>query len=418
MVGHFETVIAELCTRKSDGRVRPPKIVASTATISKASEQVHALYGRPVFLFPPQCLRAADSFFAYEDTEAAGRTYVGVHASALPSHVTTQVRVFSSLLQAAKSVQVTNEIERDAYFTLVAYFNSLRELGHAATLLRADIPEYLSAMWLRKNIKGVTRRFINIAIELTSRVPSSEIPESLQLLERIYPPEGDGLPVDVCLATNMISVGVDVPRLGLMSVIGQPKTTSEYIQATSRVGRRQRSPGVVVTIYHTGKPRDRSHYEHFRSYHSALYRGVEPTSVTPFAAPVRDRALHALVVTLVRFLGSPQNRVRPQPYPSAELLDQIEEIIANRVAVVDPDEENLTVQLLEDFLRRWRDVLPPRYGDFGPPQPEIPVMYPAGSQPLDEWMGKSLPTPSSMRSVDADCEAAVIGNYPTPNEES
>ena len=173
-----------------------------------------------------------------------------------------------------------------------------------------------------------------------------------------------------------------------------------------------------MTIYHTGKPRDRSHYEHFRSYHSALYRGVEPTSVTPFAAPVRDRALHALAVTLVRFLGPEENRLRPQPYPPTELLNRIEEIIANRVAMVDADEEQLTVQLLADVLDRWRNVLPPRYGDFGAPQAEIPLMYPAGSQPLDEWIGKSLPTPTSMRSVDADCEAGVIGKYPQPNEEA
>jgi hypothetical protein len=412
-------VIDELCTRHGDGgQQRHPKIVASTATISKAKEQVHALYDRPVFLFPPQCLRAGDSFFAYEDTEAAGRSYVGVHASALPSHVTAQIRVFASLLQAAKSAEVTSEAERDPYFTLVAYFNSLRELGHAATLLRADIPEYLNAMWLRKGIKGQTRRFINNAIELTSRISSSEIPESLQMLERVYPPEGGELAVDVCLATNMISVGVDVPRLGLMGVVGQPKTTSEYIQATSRVGRRRNSPGVVVTIYHTGKPRDRSHYEHFRSYHSALYRGVEPSSVTPFAAPVRERALHALVVTLVRFLGSPENRLRPQPYPPTELLGRIKEVIARRVSGVDLEEEELTLHYLAEFLDQWRNVLPPRYGDFGVPQPEIPIMYPAGSRPLDEWAGKSLPTPSSMRSVDAECEAGVIGIYPQPSEEN
>jgi hypothetical protein len=416
MVGHYETVINELCTDRRGGRAVVPKIVASTATICRADEQVGCLYSREVFQFPPQCLRAGDSFFAREDESAPGRLYVGVHASALPSHVTVQVRVFSALLQAAKSAVVEEERDRDPYYTLLAYFNSLRELGHAATLTRADIREYLNAMWLRKEIKGDGRRFIYSALELTSRISSSEIPESLQMLERRYPAGEGEKAVDVCLATNMISVGVDVPRLGLMAVVGQPKTTSEYIQATSRVGRDRNAPGLVVTIYHTGKPRDRSHYEHFRPYHASIYRQVEPTSVTPFAAPVRERALHALVVTLVRYLGNPANMDRPQPFPDAVTLSRIEEVIRQRVCGVDPDEEQLTLELLEDILDQWGRVLPPRYGDFGPPQPELPLMFPAGMHPLESWESKSFPTPSSMRSVDASCEAKVINQYPEPIE--
>jgi len=237
----------------------------------------------------------------------------------------------SALLQAPLSIQCQRESDRDPYWTLIGYFNSLRELGHAATLIRADIREHLNAMWLRKGIRKPEgnemdiRRFIRNAIELTSRISTTEIPESLQKLERSYPPGGDELPVDICLATNMISVGVNVPRLGLMAVIGQPKTTSEYIQATSRVGRRY--PGLVVIIYNAGKPRDRSHYEHFHSYHSGIYRRVEPTSVTPFAAPVRERALHALMVTLVRYLGRAENRDCPQPFPDQDLIDRVTGII-------------------------------------------------------------------------------------------
>jgi len=414
MVGHYETIINELCTFKLGDQAVGPKIVASTATICRAAEQVQSLYARSVFQFPPQGLQAGDSFFATEDEKAPGRIYLGVHASALPSHVTSQIRVFAALLQSVKSALVSEEAERDPYFTLICYFNSLRELGHAATLLRADIQEYLNAMWLRREIKGDERRFINHALELTSRVSSTEIPESLQMLERNYSQTESERPVDVCLATNMISVGVDVPRLGLMAVVGQPKTTSEYIQATSRVGRSSSAPGLVVTIYHTGKPRDRSHYEHFRSYHASLYRQVEPTSVTPFAAPVRERALHALAVTVVRFLGASVNRERPQPYPDSSILDLIEQVIRERVLSVDPDEEQLTINLLDETLQHWQRILPPRYGDFGPPRTEIPLMYPAGTHPLDQWDDKSLPTPSSMRNVDASCEAAVIGQYPEP----
>jgi len=418
MVGHYETIIDEFCSQVDGDRVVKPKIIASTATISRAEEQVQALYAREVCLFPPQCLRAGDSFFAEEDVSLPGRLYAGVHASALPSHVTAQVRIISALMQSVLSVEVSNENERDPYWTLINYFNSLRELGHAATLIRADIREYLNAMWSRKKItKGDEfdeRRFINHAIELTSRISSSDIPESLQKLELEYPSEDGGRPVDICLASNMISVGIDVSRLGMMAVVGQPKTTSEYIQATSRVGRKY--PGLVVPIYHTGKPRDRSHYEHFRSYHASIYRQVEPTSVTPFATPVRERALHAILIALVRYRGSPDNRDRPQPFPDDTLIGEIRAIIEKRVSDIDPDELDSTLDYFDDLIDNWRRILPSVYGGFGPPGPDVPLMYPAGSEPLEEWLGRSWSTPSSMRNVDASCEAEVIRQYPELDE--
>lgn len=429
MVGHYETVINELCMRRDeDDACIGPKIVASTATISRAAEQCHGLWNcgkENVFQFPPQLLKAGDSFFAEEYKEEPGkppkpgRVYIGVHASALGSHVTSQVRVMAALLQAPLVTQVAAEKERDPYWTLIGYYNSLRELGHAATLLRADITEYLNAMRLRLGIwkpekegEFDRRRFIYRDLELTSRIPSGQIPEALQQLFVTYPASRDERPVDVALATTMISVGVDVPRLGLMTVAGQPKTTSEYIQATSRVGREK--PGLVVTIYNTGKPRDRSHYEHFHSYHGAVYRAVEPTSVTPFSSPVRDRALHALLTTLVRYRGTPANLDRPAPMPDSELLKQIESIIDERVQGVDPSERAATKQQLREKIDRWSRVAPPRYGGWGPLSEEIPLLYPAGLVPSPQWNNKSWPTPSSMRDVDASCEADVIGEYPQP----
>ena len=416
MVGHYETVVDELCSQTKENRKIRPKIIASTATIYHAKEQVQSLYARNVFLFPPQCLRAGDSFFAEEDGRSPGRLYAGVHASALPSHVTAQVRVIAALLQATLSAKVSRENERDPYWTLIDYFNSLRELGHAATLIRADIREYLNAMWSRKKIKKTDtfdeRRFINQVLELTSRISSTDIPESLQKLEINY--SAQDRPVDICLATNMISVGIDVSRLGLMAVVGQPKTTSEYIQATSRVGRGH--PGLVIPIYNTGKPRDRSHYEHFRSFHASIYRHVEPTSVTPFAAPVRERALHALLVALVRYWGPRDTRDRPQPFPDVGLIENVRSVIEARVSDIDSVERNLTLKYFDELVDRWRRVLPPIYGNFGPPGPNIPLMYPAGTMPLEEWIGRSWPTPSSMRNVDAGCEAETIRQYPEPDE--
>lgn len=422
MVGHYETLLGELCRNNRLDPPVDPKIVASTATISRAKEQGHALYNckkENVFQFPPQCLEAGDSFFAYEDKDSPGRMYVGVHASGLSSQATAQVRILSALLQGTKSATVALEKERNPYWTIITYFNSLRELGHAATLIRADIREHLNAMWNRKGIKkedGLDpRRFINRDIELTSRISSSDVPEYLQQLGQDYP--DTEYPVDICLATNMISVGVDVPRLGLMAVIGQPKTTAEYIQATSRVGRSKDGPGLVAVIYNTGKPRDRSHYEHFYSYHHTIYSQVEPTSVTPFSIPVLERALHALLVALVRYYGKPTNRESPQPYPDKALLDRIRDIIQDRVNGVDSAELSRTMKLLDERLDDWKRYLPPKYGDFFPRTDDTPLMYPAGSTPLEDWEDRVWATPTSMRNVDASCEAGIIGNYLNPDRE-
>lgn len=408
MVGLYETMIEELCTADN---IRP-KIIASTATISRAKEQINSLYGRGtqnVNIFPAQCLNAGDSFFAYEDKDGTGRMYVGIFASALPSHATAQIRVLSALLQSVKSIPVDDESERDPYWTALTYFNSIRELGHAATLIRADIREYMNSIWIRKGIRGDERRFINRDIELTSRINSSDIPEYLEQLSKPWTGVKSNFPVDVCLATSMISVGVDISRLGLMTVIGQPKTTAEYIQATSRVGRSRKGPGLVFTIYNCSKPRDRSHFEHFQEYHSKIYSKVEPTSVTPFSAPAREKALHAILIGLIRFY-SEQNRESPRPFPTEEVVDRVKQIILDRVDLIDEGEYERTLELIEEKLRYWKDELPMIYGSFGQ-SPDIPLMYPAGTNPSEDIRVRSWATPTSMRNVDSTCDAMVITNY-------
>jgi ATP-dependent helicase YprA (DUF1998 family) len=421
MVAHYETAIEALC--RSGSGARAPKIVASTATISHASEQIRALYNdRSAFLFPPQGLRVGESFFARENTTGAGRLYIGVFASALPSHVTAQIRVVSALLQAVKSLEVSEPALLDPYWTLMAYFNSIRELGHAATLIRADIREYMNAMWdrqaLTKELGGQDalkkRRFINRDLELTSRIQSSQIPEILQQLFSPLQSGEDQHAVDVCLATNMIQVGLDVPRLSLMTVIGQPKTTAEYIQASSRIGRRE--PGLVATIYNPSRPRDRSHYEHFRAYHQNLYRFVEPTSVTPFAEPVIERALHAVAVALVRTLGGDALRSRPNsPPPDDALVKTVRSIISERVSNVDSQQLTAALARLDAVFEEWRRVPPAKYGDFGTPDEEEPLMYPSGTERHPQWSVRPHPTPSSMRNVDATCDAGVISSFPEPD---
>jgi len=406
MVGLYETMIEELCTSNNV----KPKIIASSATISRAKEQINSLYGRGtnnVNIFPAQCLSAGDSFFAYEDTTSTGRIYTGIFASALPSHATAQVRVISALLQSVKSISVAEEILRDPYWTALTYFNSIRELGHAATLIRADIREYMNSIWIRKAIKGDGRRFINRDIELTSRINSNDIPEYLEQLSKSWTGDKTEYPVDVCLATNMISVGVDIPRLGLMTVIGQPKTTSEYIQATSRVGRSKKGPGLVFTIYNCSKPRDRSHFEHFQEYHSKIYSKVEPTSVTPFSAPARERGLHAILVGLIRFYSTDQSSSTPRPFPQKEIIERVTQVIFDRVHLIDDEEYEKTLELIEEKLDYWKNELPLVYGSFGQ-QTNIPLMYPAGTNPSEDIKARAWSTPTSMRNVDSTCEAYII----------
>ncbi|GEP95527.1 helicase-related protein [Chitinophaga cymbidii] len=407
MVGLYETMIEELCTRDN----KKPKIIASSATISRAKEQINALYGRGagnVTIFPAQCLNAGNSFFAYEDTAATGRMYAGIFASALPSHATAQVRTLSSLLQSIKSIPAAQEKDRDPYWTTLTYFNSIRELGHAATLIRADIREYMNSIWIRKSIKGEERRFINRDIELTSRINSNDIPEYLEQLSKSWTGDKSEYPVDVCLATNMISVGVDIPRLGLMTVIGQPKTTSEYIQATSRVGRSKKGPGLVFTIYNCSKPRDRSHFEHFQGYHSKIYSRVEPTSVTPFSAPARERALHAILIGLVRFYAAAESREKPRPFPSEEVIERVTQIIYDRVNLIDEGEYEKTLELLEEKIEYWKSELPMVYGKPFGQITDTPLIYSAGTNPPEDVKDRAWSTPTSMRNVDSTCDAYII----------
>lgn len=419
MVGHYETIIHELCSYDKNGNHISPKVIASTATISRAAEQCHALYAcgeNNVKQFPPSGLDAGNSFFAVEDENADGRKYVGILASGASSVATTTIRLYAALLYAGKAIKVDDEKDRDAYWTNVGYFNSIRELGQTETWIRADIDEYLHVIYMRryedkKEGYKENRRYIWRDEELTSRIRSDKIPASLQNMNISYPSEDkDKHPVDICLATNMISVGVDVPRLGLMTVSGQPKTTSEYIQATSRVGRNAKSPGLVFTIYNPGKPRDKSHYEHFIPYHSRIYCNVEPTSVTPFAAPLRDRALHALVFALLRLESDKEGYSNPPKIPSKTRIDEIKDIISQRVEAVDEDELEETIAYIDWVLKKWKREEPQKYEDFSSGD-ILPLMFPAGTMRNAAWgEDRSFPTPTSMRNVDASCEARILEN--------
>lgn len=438
MVGHYETLINELCVTRTAGGEIHPKIVASTATISRAKKQCNALYGcgaDKVFQFPPSGLDAGNSFFAKEDKKKNGRQYVGILATASSSDATTAIRLYASLLYGAKAMEVESEDQRDPYWTNIGYYNSIRELGQAATWIRADIDQHLDVMYKRrfddkrynKEEYRRHRRYIWRDEELTSRIRGDKVTASLSNLNVQYPEEPDDAGkvkehcIDICLATNMISVGLDVQRLGLMTVSGQPKTTSEYIQATSRVGRdASAAPGIVFVIYRPGRPRDKSHYEHFREYHSHIYCNVEPTSVTPFSAPVRERALHAIMIGMMRLESDSAFNENPPRLPNKKFIENVFQIIKNRIENIDPDELDATIARMEYIIQRWEDWAPQRwepalnkdlsYGNA------VPLMYSAGSHRNEAWGNRGMETPTSMRSVDASCEAGVLANRYTAKE--
>jgi len=418
MVGHYEILINELCTDRRAGKEITPKIIASTATISRAKDQCNALYNcgkNNVVQFPPSGIDAGNSFFAKEDKEAFGRKYVGVFAPASSSNATTSIRLYASLLYAARAIIVDEESLRDPYWTNLGYFNSLRELGQTATWVYADIDEYLHTIYKRRHEDKEEEykknsRYIYRFEELTSRIRSDKIPLSLQNLGIKYEASiTEKRPIDICLATNMISVGVDVPRLGLMTVNGQPKATAEYIQATSRVGRESKSPGLIFTVYNPARPRDKSHYEQFKAYHSRIYCYVEPTSVTPFSAPLRERALHAILIGLVRFFENEDSYEDPKKIPSEKEIDNFFAIIEKRVEAIDESEQENTMIHLDEILREWKKQSPQKYQDFNAGE-VVPLMYPAGTMRNVDWGDFGMPTPTSMRSVDASCEAYVLQN--------
>lgn len=377
-----------------------PKVVASTATIRRAQAQGAGVFGRQTALFPPAGLSAENSYFVRYDYESPGRRYIGLMPQG-HTPLTAMVHLAAALLQSTEELELQDPFD-DAYWTLVAYHNSLRELGKSVTLAHDDIPARLQVIATAED--GVRRLNDDDILELTGNVPANQIPRSIEKLKR---KRGERGAVSFVASTNMLSVGVDVPRLGLMLVVGQPKTTSEYIQASSRVGRS--TPGLVVTLYSPSKPRDRSHYESFTAYHSALYRYVEPTSVTPFSVPARARALHADLVILARHaLGLAENTEAAEFNNSDEDLAGLLEEFLRRVTVADPAERDNVAQHLHQLGGEWvhlaEQAIPHgglRYTGAGKQHVALLRKF---NKPGLGW-----PTLDSMRSVDTEVRMRVRG---------
>lgn len=312
MVGLYETAVDELSTWHIGKKSIRPKVIASTATVRKADEQVNNVFLRQVTVFPPHGLDVEDNFFSVQRpiAEKPGRRYMGI-CSPGSSRPAVLIRVYVAMLTAAQSLFERFGQAADPYMTVVGYFNSLRELGGMRRLAEDDVQTRSYRVQMSDVSRpGLSQRSIINVDELTSRVSSKEIPKKLDQLEVKFNATFDGgkyvskwkrgetRAMDIVLATNMLSVGVDINRLGIMAMNGQPKNTAEYIQATSRVGRS--FPGLVCTVLTWSRPRDLSHYETFEHYHATFYKHVEAQSVTPFAPRALDRGLTGTMVSILR----------------------------------------------------------------------------------------------------------------------
>jgi hypothetical protein len=429
MVGLYETAVDDLCSWQIGKTKVRPKVVASTATVRRAADQVRNVFMRRLAIFPPKALDVEDDFFSVQRSVASkpGRRYMGI-CSPGSSRPAVLIRTYTALLTAAQGLFDAFGPVADPYMTLVGYFNSLRELGGMKRLAEDDVQtrSFRVKMSLVER-PGLEQRRVAIIAELTSRVSNTEIPKYLDQLEipfdgtldprtgkfarpSVAPPSGSGSqrstaprPIDVVLATNMLSVGVDVNRLGVMVVNGQPKGTAEYIQATSRVGRA--FPGLVAAVLTWARPRDLSHYETFEHYHATFYQHVEAQSVTPFSPRAMDRGLTGTMLAMMR------NRFEPFSAnlgagalnsPSRPEMVSIVDSVTDRTWEVTEDSAKKTLANAELKSRadEWAKeaAVPGRtlvYQKYGAGPTAYALLEAPGIRPWSTWT-----VPMSMREVE------------------
>lgn len=338
-VSLFESAIDQLCSYKkqlSDGRsiIIRPKIISSTATTRNTELQIRALYDRDVNIFPKSGIDYDDSFFAFFKREKndnqvnfiAKRKYMGI----LPTgrtQMTTQMRLIATMFvhraifekEYATTLSDKNvEKAMDFYHSTIAYFNSLKEVGKTDAQFYTEFTKYTRRLFKRvlRNSNmlecyyGYDSSFKKS--ELTGRLSGAEVVDQLAIVakrwnanNRLPHKDESGekwqrgeTPPDLILATNMISVGLDVDRFNTIVMNSMPRNIAEYIQASSRVARNDL--GLVVTLHNPFRSRDLSHFEKFREFHEKLYYYVEPISITPFSKKSVEKYFPLYLATMIR----------------------------------------------------------------------------------------------------------------------
>lgn len=357
IAGIYEVAIEKLCERNG----KRPKIIASTATVKNANAQIKNLYNMGMFQFPPNGILADDSFFAVraDKDQRPARRYIGLCETG-GSLADLLIRVYANLTFMKNLFIKQDKPEEiiDQYYTTVGYFNAIKDLGASSSIINDRVNVDIKALIQHKFAMEAQKAGLTVKDihnyekhnELTSRKSSREIKETLEQLSKPYTSD---LCYSYILATNMLSVGIDIDRLGVMSVYNQPKLNAEYIQATSRVGRN--NPGLVLTMYNGSRSRDKSYYEQFSYYHKTLYEYVESTSVTPYSARSVEKALHAVFVAIVRhtILGMGENKDAIKFRNDMPGIDGIKKYILERVESINPKAYDYAKYWLDCFSDTW-----------------------------------------------------------------
>lgn len=425
MVGLYEPVIEELCTDKRFANQIKPKIVASTATTRNYESQIKGLYGRSsVMLFPQAIDRVNETYFSEimvnktTGEKERGSLYLGINPATYGSAQTSAARIAAILKQAPNMVPDLADKSMDYYRTSVWFFNSLKELGMTLTLMQSVTRDMIGGLKKARRLPDSAEKstYPHKILELTSRIDSNKVSSALTRLGR---PTTDPNSYDTCLASSIMEVGVDVPRLGLLTIMAQPKTTSQYIQVSGRVGRdRQNGPGLIVMLYNAKRSRDRSVYERFQSYHETVYAQVEPISVTPFAIEAMQHGLKGAIIAMYR-MSSPDSAA-PNTVDWAKFDDAVQ-VMRHRISKLDvSDQSKLDFEKQVAKLRQyWKAYGPSEWGYSYQEQyikhdeATVPALMRGRREPLAPQVAgdKSIMVMTSMRSVDGQTKLEIQSPY-------
>lgn len=416
MYALYESAIEDLCTWNDDGLEIKPKIIASTATIRGAEHQVKALYNRNrTFLFPCPGLQMGDSFFGRYAVDhetgklARGRMYLGLSTPDYRSSIKLQVE---SLTAPLYRTWLMKQEDRDPWWTLLVFYNSLREIGLGQTLFNGQVRGRLNYVRRRDGLERENTRYLNDVRELSSRLSQSGLIDAMDTLAKPYKPDERRPGVDVCLTSNIIEVGVDIDRLSLMAVVGQPRSTASYIQITGRVGRKWfERPGLILMLYNHNKRRDISHYEHFQSFHHRMYEQVEPTSATPYSHSALRRGLMGVLLLRLRMRMS-------RPVHEAEHylneLDALRNELLARALDAQSGSSNAIqtyfASITEEMKEKWRRM-PQTWEKYPPTPDERYLMLWPGEEYSPEQHHIGIPVPTSMRHVDTSSRLKTRPGY-------